>query len=471
MVKPAGVDAGVGQWLEIQNETEEPVNLQGMVIATLSGGFHVISPAQAMILGPGGALILSRAGDPEVNGGVDPDYTYGGELLMDQAEDVLFLLKGGALVDLVAYGPESLDVKTGAAFSLEPPPPGSQVVKQWCYGRELFGPFGNLGTPGQPNTFCDGDADGVAEDQGDCDDGNPAMHPEAVEGCNGLDDDCNGIVDDGLVVPLECLESGVCKGSMATCAGTDGFACPYPDTYENVETSCDGLDNDCDGWTDEDLPLVGQCRQDGVCEGSHLECGGVEGFLCSYPGTFQAEEASCDGLDNDCDGETDEGFDTGNVCVSGIGSCGVQGQWECAPDGSGSVCNATAGEPSAELCGDGLDNDCDGETDEGFQVSGNCWVGVGSCAVIGKYRCSEDGTDVTCQAIPGKPDAEKCGDGIDNDCDGVVDEEDCSGPGSGGGGCSVSRHHRGHGSMGLLAGVLIFALVLSGRRPGRFVRV
>jgi len=462
MVAPAGVDAGVGQWIEIRNEASEPVNLQGTVIATLSGGFHVISPAKTMVLGPGGAFVFARAGDVDVNGGVEPDYIYGGELLLDPDEDVVFLLKGGVLVDLAAYGPESLSVKTGATFSLEPPPPGEKGFKQWCHGRESYGNAGNLGTPGQPNSFCDGDKDGEAEDQGDCDDDNPAVHPGALEVCNGLDDDCNGTVDDGLTAPYGCMDTGVCFGIDPECAGVSGFVCVYPDTWEEDETYCDGLDNDCDGETDEQLPLMDECLKVGVCDGSYAVCNGPDGLSCNYPSTYEPDEASCDGLDNDCDGETDEGFGLQEPCLSGVGACARTGIVVCSQGNAESVCSVDAGNPVMELCGDGLDNDCDGETDEDFPVSVNCYVGFGACRVLGKFQCSDDGISVECQAVPGMPVDEVCSDGIDNDCDDEIDEEDCVS--LNGGSCASNGNRPGTQSWMLILALSMVTCVLRRKR-------
>ncbi len=77
-----------------------------------------------------------------------------------------------------------------------------------------------------------------------------------------------------------------------------------------------------------------------------------------------------------------------------------------------------------ELC-DGLDNDCDGQTDEDFTYLGSsCSVGIGACERSGEYLCTVDQLSTECNAVPGVPSQELCDDDIDNDCDGLVDTED-----------------------------------------------
>ena len=102
------------------------------------------------------------------------------------------------------------------------------------------------------------------------------------------------------------------------------YLCPFPvesgtalwiedpgqlEGYEELEISCDGRDNDLDGFID--VPLVDPftTKQAGVCAGKVKECKGQGGWVDDYSSisTYEIPEVSCDGLDNDCDGITDEG--------------------------------------------------------------------------------------------------------------------------------------------------------------------
>jgi hypothetical protein len=150
----------------------------------------------------------------------------------------------------------------------------------------------------------------------DCDDGNRNIHPGATEFCNGVDENCDTIPDD---------------------------------RWAALGTACSVT------------PLPG-CERSGTYECSPDETT----IVCNADPTVGAER--CNGIDDDCDGGTDEDWrtglttDLGEPCAVGEGECYRTGVWECEPGGRGVVCGAEYVYGTEEIC-DGLDNDCDSETD------------------------------------------------------------------------------------------------------------
>jgi hypothetical protein len=133
----------------------------------------------------------------------------------------------------------------------------------------------------------------------------------------------------------------------------------------------------------------------------------------------------CNGIDDNCNGQIDEGFPgVGNPCNVGVGACARSGSTVCTPDGTSTQCSVMPGAPGPELCGNGLDDNCNGLVDEGFGMLGTaCSAGVGACVRTGTYVCSADMLSTTCNAMPGMPGAmELCGNGIDDNCNGMTDE-------------------------------------------------
>jgi hypothetical protein len=188
---------------------------------------------------------------------------------------------------------------------------------------------------------------------------------------------------------------------------------------------CNGLDDDCNGLTDEAWPTKGAactvgrglCANSGtqICapasvDPSHMSlcCGTGDpngAGTCLAPGTGTGE--ICDGLDNNCNGVTDEGFDVGAACDNGLkGACFRTGVKVCSADHSTTVCNAPVIAPQTETC-NGIDDNCNGTTDESDPSVGHACTslpgntGTGTCKA-GTWACVSP--NLVCQGEVGPGD-------------------------------------------------------------------
>ena len=254
------------------------------------------------------------------------------------------------------------------------------------------------------------------------DDDNSTTCPgSGVETCDGKDNDCDGFTDtdsDGNLLERSC-EVGTegCTGNE-TCANGAWTGCDVPpNTISNKSIEeCNGYDDNCNGHVDEGL--TESCSNN--CGEGQKVCEGGQWSSCSAP-TASAEQ--CNGKDDDCDGfidENDEGDPLSEACTIG----GAKGTKKCE-NGAWIACNTT------ELCNE-KDDDGDGEIDEGVECDctladgtpedcGKEHHGVGEC-LQGTRKCVEGKwTDSTCIV----PVDETC-DNKDNDCDGTTDNGNLS---------------------------------------------
>ena len=134
-----------------------------------------------------------------------------------------------------------------------------------------------------------------------------------IELCDGIDNNCDGNIDENLIIPDSDKNKGVCNGSKKICDGINGWIEPdYTKitNYETPEAKCDGLDNDCDGEVDNNLIPLNNMNQKGVCKDSKMSCNGVNGWIEDYSKVtnYSKTDDNNDNFDNNCDGQIDEGF-------------------------------------------------------------------------------------------------------------------------------------------------------------------
>ncbi|MCB9762495.1 MAG: hypothetical protein H6739_22040 [Alphaproteobacteria bacterium] len=317
--------------------------------------------------------------------------------------------------------------------------------------------------PGTPDDDLDGDGFGQAED---CDDADDDVFPGAIEVCNGADDDCDGTIDDAVGGQWYTDADGDGFGDPATgtqsCEGGEGTVaddsdCDDANAAINIAADeyCDGIDNDCDGATDEPESVDAQTwyvdtDADGYGDADYPieSCDQPEGYVLddedcddSAAAISPAATELCNSLDDDCDGETDEddaadaatwyadadadGYGvtryTTTACTQPSGYAAQSG--DCDDD------EAAAYPGGTETCDD-VDNDCDNSTDEGVTATwyldadadsyGNDNVSTQACTQPSGYV--SQGGDCDDGDSGSSPAGTETCDGDDNDCDNSTDE-------------------------------------------------
>ena len=285
--------------------------------------------------------------------------------------------------------------------------------------------------------------EGAVSDNTDCDDTDETVNPDASEICNGVDDDCDGVVPSD-----ETDDDG---DGYVECTGED-----CDDTRDDIylgadETCGNGEDEDCDGLSDEDDAIDAttwylDSDQDGDGDPTQtdVECEQPNGYVdndddCddSDDTVYDGATEICDGQDNDCDGvvPSDETDDDGDGYVE----CTLDsGGWDGSTPKKGGDCDDTraATSPAAdEYCDGTHDDDCDGTVDEDTAVDVETWYadtdidGYGDASNTdidcdqpsGYVADNTDCDDGDGDTYPGAP--EVCGDGVLNDCNASSTDE------------------------------------------------
>ncbi len=280
---------------------------------------------------------------------------------------------------------------------------------------------------------------GYVSSSTDCNDSNAAIHPGATEVCNGIDDNCNGLVDDGLATVTYYQDAdgdgyGNASTAVNRCSQPTGYVTSSTDCNDSsaaihpgAAEVCNGVDDNCNGSVDEGNPGGGgNCTTGkvGVCAAGTVACSGGA-LVCNQNVAASAEV--CNGLDDNCNGSVDEGNPGGGGSCS-TGKLGVCAAGTVACSSATLVCNQNV-TPSAEVC-NGLDDNCNGSVDEGVLVTyyrdadgdgfGNVAITASACsAPTGYVANSTDCNDSNAAIHPGA--TEVCN-GVDDHCNGTVDE-------------------------------------------------
>ena len=318
-------------------------------------------------------------------------------------------------------------------------------------------------TDGTVVESIDEDGDGFLSDE-DCDDSNSQINPNTPELCDGIDNNCDGNIDEDVLSTFyaDSDEDGFGSPniSIEACSPSDGFVsigtdCNDSDanTYPGAEELCDGVDNNCDDTIDEglgELFYVDEDRDGFGDENQMVDTCQLDVGLSTIAGDCDDTNANispienefCDDIDNNCDGNIDEDVTQRFYLDTDGDSFGSDDNFVDAceiPEGYVTMagdCDDTESfaHPSAfEIC-DAIDNNCDGNIDESGAIGsidffedydgdgfGNANITVLSCTVPTGYTTNSDDCNDTDGLV--SPDGTETCNQIDDNCDGTVDEE------------------------------------------------
>jgi hypothetical protein len=276
----------------------------------------------------------------------------------------------------------------------------SCVNGKWYYDGDGDG-YGNPNS----STTSDTQPSGYVASKTDCNDGNAAIHPGVTEICNGVDDDCDGSIDEGVKTTYyyDYDNDGYGRSASSTqaCSAPDKYVTVNNDCndssstiHPNAEELCNGIDDDCDGTYDEGCSALNTYYRD--IDGDGYGNVNVTIQANSVPSGYASNDDDCNdsnsainpgqnelcnSIDDDCDGTVDESCSTttwyrdadsdgyGNPSISTTATSKPSGYVSDKTDCNDS--NASV-HPGATELDNNIDDDCDGTVDEGYNGDGNC---------------------------------------------------------------------------------------------------
>ncbi len=251
MVNPDVLSDSIGEWIELYNTSGRAVYLDGLTLLSDPSEQARLSADEPILLADGAYALLGNGVAPEAEGGVPLLVLYEGVTLSNES-DTLTILAGEVSLDTVFWDDgATMPDEAGASMSLDPgftDAWSNDEAFTWCAATEPWSEVSDLGSPGADNPLCpsiDQDGDGYSALDGDCDESDAAINPEATEiWYDGIDQDCDGWSDDDA--DMDGWDAASAGGS--DCVDTD------PSVNPGAAEICDGLglDEDCDGLVDDE---------------------------------------------------------------------------------------------------------------------------------------------------------------------------------------------------------------------------